>query len=111
MLANLTQKLRGKRNALIWGLLLYQLNLVDLCFTVFYLNRGFQESNPVMDYLWQLDPVAFIWTKLLGVALILAGYVAVSTKKWHLLALQAMTGVYFLLALYHISGLFFFFLL
>jgi hypothetical protein len=97
-----------KKQAWIWVLVLYVLNIKDMLFTIFFLRNGFEEGNPVMDALWQADPLYFIAFKTLGIGAMTIVFYAAIRVPWHLWALRALTGVYTALVCYHLVGLFYF---
>jgi len=57
------------------------LNLVDSVLTLQALNNGF-EVMPIMKYLLELNPVAFILIKIVGSAMIAYGIYRIGERRW-----------------------------
>lgn len=89
-----------------WALSLYVLNLWDMAATLYFVvGMGMIEANPLMAWLLELHPIAFVLVKVVLMAGFL-WYLAIKapvTKKL-LWALRIMTFVYFLLACFHVFG-------
>lgn len=78
-------------------MLLFVLNIADLCFTLYALSLGFSEANPFMR-----DPVIMVIYKLTIIP-ILISILRHLSARW---ALAMLALVYGIVNLWHIYGLF-----
>ncbi len=82
-------------------LAIFLLNVGDAFFTMIWLNRGGREANPVMNFLLDISPGAFIAQKCFVVGLWLMVLLIHKNFRFARLGLKLTLGVYALLFLLH----------
>jgi hypothetical protein len=85
-------------------LVIFALNLGDAFFTMLWLERGGREANPVMNFLLDISPAAFIAQKCFVVGLWLVVLMVHKNFRLARIGLKIVLGAYALLFLVH-SGI------
>lgn len=85
-------------------ILLFLLNIADLLFTLLWVNAGVgEEINPLMRFFLDMGQGYFIAVKLILTSIGCYAFWCMRFDPYSRLPLNIITGLYFLLFLYHLA--------